>query len=61
MSFSNWPRYTILKGKVVWAEGQLLGTPNDGTYLKRTTSQLTTSAVKSIANDKRRVATWLYK
>jgi dihydropyrimidinase len=56
MSFTNWPRYTILRGKVVWAEGQLLGTPQDGE-----TSQLTTAAVRSIADDKRRVATWLYK
>ncbi|GFZ47066.1 5,6-dihydropyrimidine amidohydrolase [Saitozyma sp. JCM 24511] len=61
MSFTNWPRYTILRGKVVWAEGQLLGTPQDGEYLKRKTSQLTTAAVRSIADDKRRVATWLYK
>jgi dihydropyrimidinase len=61
MSFSNWPRYTILRGRVVWAEGELLGTPQDGEYLKRKASQLTTAAMKSIANYKRRVATWLYK
>lgn len=60
MMFNNWPRYTIIRGKIVWAEGKLCGSPKDGEYLKRQASQLTMSAVKSIANDKRRVATWLY-
>lgn len=60
MMFNNWPRYTIIRGKIVWAEGRLFGSPKDGEYLKRQASQLTMSAVKSIANDKRRVATWLY-
>ncbi|XAO25004.1 dihydropyrimidinase [Cryptococcus bacillisporus CA1280] len=60
MMFNNWPRYTIIRGKIVWAERRLFGSPKDGEYLKRQASQLTMSAVKSIANDKRRVATWLY-
>lgn len=59
MRFRNWPRYTILRGKIAWAEGELLGSPEDGKYLKRKVRQLPGSAVQSIANDKRRVATWL--
>jgi dihydropyrimidinase len=61
MRFGNWPRYTISKGKVVWKEGALLGSPAAGKYLKRAASQFTKAAVESIASDPARVATWLYQ
>ncbi|KAJ0423188.1 hypothetical protein BJY00DRAFT_278874 [Aspergillus carlsbadensis] len=42
MHFANWPRYTILRGKVVWNrdEGGILGKKSDGAYLKRGRSTL---------------------
>lgn len=42
MTFENWPRYTILRGKVLWNrdEGGFLGKNGDGKYIKRTASTL---------------------
>jgi dihydropyrimidinase len=42
MRFENWPRYTILRGKVVWDRdhGGLTGQKGDGAYLKRGVSTL---------------------
>lgn len=60
MEFSNWPRYTILRGKVIWADGQVQGKPRDGQYLKRGPSKLVRGAAK-VTQDLRRVATWLYE
>ncbi|KAL2825835.1 hypothetical protein BDW59DRAFT_161501 [Aspergillus cavernicola] len=42
MEFTNWPRYTILRGKVVWNrdEGGVVGGVGDGGYLKRGRSTL---------------------
>lgn len=70
MSFENWPRYTIARGKVMWANGQLLGKVRDGKYLKRGKSLLAGYAgmgvhrvgrsVQEWEKDRRRVATWLY-
>jgi dihydropyrimidinase len=42
MEFKNWPRYTILRGKVVWDRGNggLMGKMGDGVYLKRGKSTL---------------------
>ncbi|KAL3444307.1 hypothetical protein BJX65DRAFT_283731 [Aspergillus insuetus] len=42
MRFTNWPRYTILRGKVVWNrdEGGIMGEKSDGGYLKRGRSTL---------------------
>jgi dihydropyrimidinase len=42
MRFTNWPRYTILRGKVVWNRdaGGILGEKSDGGYLKRGRSTL---------------------
>ncbi|KAF8231662.1 dihydropyrimidinase [Tricholoma matsutake] len=42
MSFSNWPRYTLLKGKVMWnrENGGLVGTVGDGQFIKRAASTL---------------------
>ncbi|KAI9845819.1 MAG: hypothetical protein M1837_004499 [Sclerophora amabilis] len=42
MGFRNWPRYTILRGRVVWdrdAEG-LVGKIGDGEYMRREASSL---------------------
>ncbi|WWC96579.1 dihydropyrimidinase [Kwoniella sp. B9012] len=61
MEFGNWPRYTIVRGQIVWAEGELRASASVGKYLKRGTNQLATRPTNSIASDKRRVATWLYK
>jgi dihydropyrimidinase len=40
--FVNWPRLTLLRGKVVWDKdnGGFLGKMGDGTYIKRTASTL---------------------
>ncbi|KAI9371596.1 hypothetical protein BJX61DRAFT_18478 [Aspergillus egyptiacus] len=42
MEFTNWPRYTILRGKVVWDRdaGGVVGSAGDGEYLKRGRSTL---------------------
>ena len=42
MMFDNWPRYTILRGKVVWdrEEGGYLGVKTNGKYLHRESSSL---------------------
>lgn len=42
MTFDNWPRYTILRGKVVWNrdEGGYVGKKGDGNYLERESSAL---------------------
>lgn len=42
MSFANWPRFTILRGQLVWERdrGGLVGKMGDGKYIKRTASLL---------------------
>ena len=37
IEFDNWPRYTILRGRIVWSrdEGGLRGTKGDGRYVAR--------------------------
>ncbi|KAL4733467.1 hypothetical protein BDV11DRAFT_213853 [Aspergillus similis] len=42
MEFTNWPRYTILRGKLVWDRdgGGVVGGKGDGGYLKRGMSTL---------------------
>lgn len=40
MFFTNWPRYTILRGKIMWANGQLIGKPREGRFLRRGKSML---------------------
>lgn len=42
MTFDNWPRYTILRGKIVWNrdEGSYVGKFGDGNYLHRESSAL---------------------
>ena len=42
MNFINWPRWTILRGKVVWDRDGvgLTGTKGDGQYIERGTSAL---------------------
>ena len=42
MEFTNWPRYTILRGQLVWHRdrGGLVGKMGDGKYIKRTPSLL---------------------
>ena len=42
MEFTNWPRYTILRGQVVWNRDGvgITGKPTAGQYLKRTGSSL---------------------
>ena len=42
MEFANWPRYTMLRGQIVWdrdGEG-LVGKVGDGKYIKRIGSSL---------------------
>ncbi|KAI5207612.1 D-hydantoinase [Aureobasidium subglaciale] len=57
--FVNWPRYTILRGKVIWAEGELTGKAYDGEYLKRGPSYFGKGASKRPI-DSRKTATWLH-
>lgn len=33
--FKNWPRYTIVRGKVVFREGQIVGNMGHGKFVKR--------------------------
>jgi dihydropyrimidinase len=42
MTFNNWPRYTLLRGQVVWDRDNagLMGNIGDGQYHKRTASTL---------------------
>jgi len=40
--FKNWPRYTLLRGKVAFSEGKVIGSIKDGKFVRRTTSQLST-------------------
>lgn len=42
MSFTNWPKYTILRGKVVWDKdnGGIIGDLQYGNYIKRGSSTL---------------------
>ncbi|CAI7620675.1 unnamed protein product [Penicillium discolor] len=56
----NWPRYTILRGKVMWANGKILGKVRDGQYVKRGPSQLS-QGLPGADRDPRRVAAWLYE
>jgi dihydropyrimidinase len=58
MEFTNWPRYTLLRGKVMWANGELVGTPRDGRYLRRGPS-IFADRFSERRKDPRRVATWL--
>ena len=59
MKFSNWPRFTLLRGKVVWSEGKLVGSAKDGQYLKRDTNRYVADHPMP-SEDPRRVADWLY-
>jgi dihydropyrimidinase len=54
----NWPRYTILRGKVIWAEGELKGEPYNGEYLKRGPSYFGTGPARRY-RDAKKTATWL--
>ncbi|KAJ5720416.1 uncharacterized protein N7483_008350 [Penicillium malachiteum] len=60
MEFSNWPRYTILRGQVIWEDGKIKGKAGDGEYLRRGPSQLRRGISKA-TKDPRRVAGWLYE
>lgn len=42
VEFSNWPRYTVLRGRVVWERNVrgLVGEKGDGEFVKRTRSSL---------------------
>ena len=40
MKLKNWPRYTVLRGEVVFQEGKLVGKMGKGQFVKRGSSQL---------------------
>ena len=40
VEFKNWPRYTLVRGKVVFREGEVIGKLGYGKYQKRTKSTL---------------------
>lgn len=56
--FTNWPRYTILRGSIVWANGKIEGKCGGGKYLKRGLSRLNRTYPLS-GVDPRNVAAWL--
>jgi len=56
--FVNWPRYTILRGKVIWAEGELRGRAYDGEYLRRAPSYFGPGPAGR-RRDAKKTATWL--
>jgi dihydropyrimidinase len=56
--FVNWPRYTVLRGKVIWAEGELKGEPYNGEYLKRGPSYFG-AGPSGRRRDTKKTATWL--
>ncbi|THW36189.1 D-hydantoinase [Aureobasidium pullulans] len=56
--FVNWPRYTILRGNVIWAEGELKGKTYDGEYLKRGPSYFGAGPAGR-RRDAKKIATWL--
>jgi dihydropyrimidinase len=58
IEFDNWPRYTILRGSVVWANGEVKGRCGAGKYLKRGPSQLGRTYPANMV-DPRNVAHWL--
>lgn len=58
VEFANWPRYTVLRGKVLYSEGKLLDLGSkSGHFIKRGPSQL--HVVETRKRDPRRVAGWL--
>lgn len=40
MEFKNWPRHTLIRGKVVFSEGKILGHKGFGRFQRRTSSLL---------------------
>lgn len=40
MKAENWPRYTVLRGEVIYEEGKVIGRKGDGAFLKRGKSSL---------------------
>ena len=47
----NWPRYTILRGQVMYKEGEIVGSVGYGRYLKRGSSKLTRGFPKQVNDD----------
>jgi len=45
----NWPRYTILRGEVIYAEGKVLGKKGQGEFLKRGKSSLSSPGNKFLS------------
>jgi len=46
----NWPRYTILRGEVIFEEGQVKGKKGDGAFLKRGKSSLSSPGNKFLSD-----------
>lgn len=58
VTFANWPRYTVQRGRVLYREGQLMDLETKGgRFIKRGPSQL--HVVDPRQRDRRRVASWL--
>jgi dihydropyrimidinase len=45
----NWPRYTILRGEVIYEEGEVLGKKGKGEFLKRGKSTLSSPGNKFLS------------
>lgn len=46
----NWPRYTLVRGKIVWKEGKLIGHKGFGHYIKRGKSGIARPADKWLSD-----------
>ena len=49
MKVENWPRYTILRGQVIYGEGKVIGKKGQGQFLKRGKSTLSSPGHKFLS------------
>jgi dihydropyrimidinase len=50
MKVENWPRYTVLRGEVIYEEGKVLGKKGAGEFLKRGKSSLSSPGNKFLSD-----------
>jgi dihydropyrimidinase len=50
MQVENWPRYTILRGEVIYEEGKVKGKKGKGEFLKRGKSSLSSPGNKFLSD-----------
>ncbi|PWN21444.1 aminohydrolase [Microstroma glucosiphilum] len=57
-TLSNWPRYTMVRGKLIWSNGKIVGQLSHGNFVKRGPNSLH-QRPQPFGTDLRNVATWL--